>query len=118
MAISELTVVEYRSVRKLRLKLQRINVLVGANGCGKTNLYRSMFLLHAAAQGQLATTILAEGGMPSVHWAGARKKGQAVRMSLSVTVDALTYELRCGLPTPVPGTMFFLDPLVKEESVV
>jgi predicted ATPase len=128
MAISELSVVGYRSVRQISLKLKQINVLVGPNGCGKTNLYRSMFLLHAAASGQLARTIVDEGGMPSVLWAGARKKGQPVRMRLGVIVDQLSYELSCGLPTPDPsigpsrtypcgGSMFKLDPEVKEEQI-
>jgi predicted ATPase len=48
MAISELRVAGYRSIRNVRLPLQRINVLVGPNGCGKTNLYRSIFLLTAS----------------------------------------------------------------------
>jgi predicted ATPase len=122
MAITELSVEGYRSIRKVELRLRPINVLVGPNGVGKTNLYRSMFLLAAAAGGQLARTIVEEGGMPSVLWAGARKKG-AVRMLLGVALDQLTYELSCGLPTP-PGfataeepSMFMLDPEVKEERV-
>src|SRR5207253_3375422 len=99
MAISALNVEGYRSIRKVELKLRPINVLVGPNGVGKTNLYRSMFLLAAAAGGQFARTIVEEGGMPSVLWAGARKKG-VVRMILGVTLEQLTYELSCGLTTP------------------
>src|SRR5216684_4470245 len=122
MAISALNVEGYRSIRGIELKLRPINVLVGPNGVGKTNLYRSMFLLAAAAGGQLARTIVEEGGMPSVLWAGPRKKG-AVRMLLGVILEQLTYELSGGLPTP-PGfatqdepSMFMLDPEVKEERV-
>lgn len=122
MAISTLNVEGYRSIRSVELKLRPINVLVGPNGVGKTNLYRSMFLLAAAAAGQLAPAIVEEGGMPSVLWAGARKKG-VVRMRLGVSLDQLTYELSCGLPSP-PGfvtreepSQFLLDPEVKEEHV-
>lgn len=65
MAIAELQVAGYRSIRNIRLPLGRINVLVGPNGCGKSNLYQSMFLLAAAATGQLARALAAEGGLPS-----------------------------------------------------
>lgn len=116
--IQELNVAGYRSIRSIHLRLKQVNVLVGPNACGKSNLYQSMFLVAAAAGGQLARTIVDEGGMASVLWAGSRKKGP-VRMRLGVTVDRLTYELTCGLPTPeLPPSMFALDPEVKEETVL
>lgn len=127
--VTELRVSGYRSVRDVRLPLQQINVLVGPNGCGKSNLYRGMFLLHQAAQGQLARTLAEEGGMPSVLWAGRpspagpRKASAPARMALGLTVGGLDYDLQLGLPTPTSGaaadqpTLFGLDPLVKEETV-
>lgn len=115
--IRELTVSGYRSVRSLRLGLGPVNVLVGPNGCGKSNLYRSMWLLAAAAGGELARALAGEGGVPSALWAGKRKQG-SVRLTLGVSTEQLAYEVSLGLPTPVPGgTMFSLDPLVKEEWV-
>jgi len=33
----------YRSVRDLSLELRAINVLTGPNGCGKSNLYNSLY---------------------------------------------------------------------------
>jgi len=79
MAITDLTVSGYRSIRDIHLNLGAVNVLVGPNGCGKSNLYRSMYLLHAAASGELARAIAEEGGMPSVLWAGPRRN-EPVRM--------------------------------------
>lgn len=116
MAIRELRVEGYRSIRTLELPLGRVNVLVGPNGCGKSNLYRSVYLLAAAAEGRLARTLAEEGGMPSVLWAGARKKGPA-RMALTVELEQLRYEMACGMPMPVPGSVFNLDPMVRGESV-
>jgi hypothetical protein len=40
------------------LRLEQVNVVAGPNGCGKTNLYRSMYLLSAAVAGNLARTPL------------------------------------------------------------
>lgn len=117
MPVTEIRAAGYRSLRDVRVPLTHLNVLVGANGCGKTNLYRAMFLLHAAARGELARTLTAEGGMPSVLWAGPRKKGP-VRLVLGATLDGFDYELSAGLPevNDLPSA-FKLDPLLKEENV-
>jgi len=129
--LREIHVSGYRSVRELRLKLKRINVLTGPNASGKSNLYNSVFLLAKAAAGGFAQVIAEEGGMPSVLWAGSRKSrtvGSArlepARMSLGVKTETFNYELVCGLPRlqgPVPPgqfhSAFHLDPEVKEEHV-
>lgn len=93
-----------------------MNVVVGPNGCGKTNLYRSLYLLAASAGGTLARTMADEGGIPSVMWAGPRKKGP-VRLDVAVELDDFDFELSCGPVPPVPKEPphFSLDPEVKEE---
>lgn len=115
MAIKSLYVAGYRSVREINLKMSRINVLVGPNGCGKSNLYRALYLLSSAASGQFARALAEEGGMPSVLWAGERGKGP-VRMTVSARFDDLEYELSCGLAPPA-ASAFALDPYIKEETL-
>jgi len=126
MAIAELSVAGYRSIRAMRLPLGRINVLTGPNGCGKSNLYNAVFLFAKAAGGGFARAIAEEGGMPSVMWAGAEKvrftrRKPAARVKLAVTLDMFSYQLECGLPQCGPpvegGSAFLLDPEIKEESV-
>jgi predicted ATPase len=116
LVVREIQVRGYRSVRDLTLPMRQINVLVGPNGCGKTNLYRSMVLLASAADGRFARELVGEGGMPSVLWAGERTNKKPVRLSLGVRTDVMAYEISCGLPIPAT-TAFAFDPQIKEESV-
>lgn len=106
----------YRSVRKLSLDLRGLTVITGGNGVGKTNLYRSLLLIHAAATGTLARAVATEGGMRSMLWAGAHNGPAATEVALSAEVDTLSYTLRLGLPGPSDPALA-LDPVVREEAV-
>lgn len=108
MTVEHLHVAGYRSIRNLDLELARVNVLVGPNGCGKSNLYRALFLLAEAAQGRLAQAFAAEGGLSSALWAGASKQAQAPQqIELAVGLDASEYALVCGL---APPSRYQIDP--------
>lgn len=120
--IQTLSVRGYRSVRDLWMELGPLNVLTGPNGCGKSNLYRAVYLLHQATQGGLARALAEEGGMPSVLWAGERKRSETRRLQLGVHLTGgLAYELVAGLPEPnelpLEQGFFLHDPVLKEESV-
>jgi predicted ATPase len=115
LSIKELRVRDYRSIRRLNLPVSDLTIVVGKNGTGKSNLYRSLMLLAAAANGEFAKVMAAEGGMPSAMWAGPRMKG-SVRMTLGITLDQWTYDIECGLPAPAEAALPF-DPIVKSEMV-
>lgn len=120
LVLRSMTVAGYRSLRAISLPAQPLNVLVGENGVGKTNLYRALQLVQAAANGRLAHELAAEGGMEKVAWAGRRVAGKPVRIRLAVelaapgTEHAWSYEVAVGLPTPTSAA-FPLEPQVKEE---
>ncbi len=65
MALITLAVSGYRSLRSLVLPLEQLNVVTGANGSGKSSLYRSLRLLADVAQGQAIASLAAEGGLRS-----------------------------------------------------
>ena len=67
----------------------------------------------------MATTLLEEGGMPSVLFAGDRptRKSEPVRTLIGVEVDEVSYELPLGLPSVGSTDPFVLDPDVKDEAI-
>ncbi len=128
MSLTDLEIRGYRSVRSIRLPLRRLTVLTGGNGVGKTNLYRALELLHAAATGGLTAAIAREGGLASALWAGERKTGEARRIALEVGLETTMpddheaplvprYRVEIGFGTP-DDAAFSQEPLIKAESLV
>lgn len=130
--LTALAIDGYRSIRRLRMPLGRITVVTGANGSGKSNLYRALRLLAAAGRDGSVAALAAEGGLPSTLWAGPETIGRAVRegsVPIQPTVRRGPVALRLGfasygfgyamdLGVPIPSeTMFDLDPEIKLESV-
>ncbi|OWK47828.1 recombination protein F [Pseudomonas oleovorans subsp. oleovorans] len=60
-----LAVANYRSINSLILPLGRLNLITGANGSGKSNLYRALRLLAETAQGGVVNALAREGGLES-----------------------------------------------------
>ena len=125
MIVREIHAANYRSLRSIRFPTGRLTVFVGANGVGKTNLYRALQLLQASAAGTLARELAAEGGMQSAFWAGKRRAGQPARITLSagfgeVTEEssAYSYEVQIGVPPPGGPGAFPLEPDIKEEALL
>lgn len=112
----------YRSLRSIRMDLGQVNLFVGENGTGKSNLYRSLQLVQAAARGTLASEIAAEGGMASVLWTGRRKPNEPVRVRLEAELldeeRAITfrYGIEAGLRPPAAAGFAF-EPQIKTEEL-
>lgn len=66
--LSAIGIENYRSVHKLFMRVGAVNVFVGNNGVGKTNLYKSLELLQQAALGRITRAVSEEGGVESVMW--------------------------------------------------
>jgi predicted ATPase len=124
----------YRSLRRLVVPLAQLTVVTGANGAGKSSLYRSLRLLADAARNGAVAALAREGGLPSTLWAGPETIGRAVRegtypvqgvargkpvsLRLGFGGDDFGYAIDFGLP--VGGdreSLFKLDPEIKRESI-
>ncbi|OIP72048.1 MAG: chromosome segregation protein SMC [Oscillatoriales cyanobacterium CG2_30_40_61] len=61
--IQEITIKNFKSIDQLKLKLGRVTVLIGENGCGKTNILEATALSSAAASDKLDHEFLASRGI-------------------------------------------------------
>ena len=61
--IKQIKIENYKSIPSLELDLGRVNVFVGENGCGKTNILEAVALGSAAEAGSLEDEFLAARGM-------------------------------------------------------
>jgi predicted ATPase len=132
--IETLAISGYRSLRDLVLPLGRLNLVTGANGSGKSSLYRALRLLGDAAQNSVVASLAREGGLPSTLWAGPEMIARSVRqgdhpvqgtapqkpVSLKLGFSGETYGYSIDLgypPPPPPTTLFNLDPAIKRECI-
>lgn len=130
--LTAIAVANYRSLRNLIVPLQKLNIVTGLNGSGKSSLYRSLRFLAETTKGSLIASIAQEGGMQSTLWAGPEAISRAMRegrqkIEGSVRQDAVSlkfgfasddygYAIDMGLPIPL-GTSFLNDPQIKRECI-
>jgi predicted ATPase len=77
--IRTLAIENYRSLRRVIMPLGPLNLVTGANGSGKSSLYRAVRLLADSSRNGAVAALAREGGLPSTLWAGPEKIGRAVR---------------------------------------
>jgi predicted ATPase len=61
--IKEITIKNFKSIQELKLELGRFNILIGENGCGKTNILEAIALGGAAAADKLDNEFLNSRGI-------------------------------------------------------
>lgn len=76
MLLQELKADGFRSLKSVTWKPGRLNVLIGPNGGGKSNLLRALDLVRIAAVGDLGDAIIEMGGMAPLVWDGQAKEIQ------------------------------------------
>src|SRR5512146_3031226 len=130
--LNTLAISGYRTLRNIVLPLQRMNVIKGANGPGKSNIYRALRLLADVAQGRIVSSIAREGGLDSTLWAGPEtiarslkqgnfpvqgtRRKEVVSLKLGFATDEFGYAIDLGLPPPA-ASAFSNDPQIKRECI-
>ncbi|WP_119738229.1 AAA family ATPase [Pseudomonas sp. Larv2_ips] len=130
--LKTLAVANYRSINKLVVPLDRLNLVTGPNGSGKSNLYRALRLLAETAQGGVINALAREGGLDSTFWAGPETisrrmrngevpveptvRQRVKRLRLGFAGEDFSYAISLGLPETT-SSYFSLDPEVKKECI-
>lgn len=131
--LTALAIDGYRSIRRLRVGLDRVTVVTGPNGSGKSSLYRALRLLAGAGRDGPVAALAREGGLSSTLWAGPETIGREVRdgsfpaqgtvragpvsLRMGFAGDDFSYAIDLGLPLPDATTMFGRDPEIKAEAI-
>ena len=82
--IATLAVENYRSLRSLVLPLAPLTVVTGANGVGKSSLYRALRLLADAARNGAVAALAREQGCGLVQLTSDKRRPDAVRFYRSL----------------------------------
>jgi predicted ATPase len=109
----------YRSLHTVRLPLERVSVLVGENGVGKSNMLRSLELLQAAATGTICRLLADEGGLSRVLWAGRSTPASGpapTSIRLTARFAGLRYAIEIAAPAPGEAALPN-EATVREETL-
>ncbi len=134
--LQTLAVQNYRTLRDFVIPLGSLNLITGANGSGKSNIYKALRLLADTAQNGVIGSLAREGELASTLWAGPETLSRAMRsgdvpiqgtrrskpvsLGLGFAGDEFSYSIDLGLPQPdfsSTPTAFSLDPIIKAEYV-
>jgi predicted ATPase len=102
----------FKSIRELRLDLKPLNVLIGANGAGKSNFISVFGLLRHIVEGRLQFYVAQAGGADALLHFGRKRTpeltlrfnagdlGYAAKLAPSATDSLFFAEETCRAPTP------------------
>ncbi len=129
--ITTVAITGYRSLRQVVLPLAPLTVVTGANGSGKSSVYRALRLMADCAAGEVVGSLAREGGLQSALWDGpmsltaARRGapvqgtvrgGKPITLGLGCATDEFGYLIDLGIP-PASGSLFDHDPEIKREVI-
>lgn len=78
----------FKSIAKLDLPMKKINILIGANGAGKTNFISLFTFLHQLSQGRLTTYVESQGFANTFFHFGSKRTS---RITIDLDVGETGY---------------------------
>ena len=93
MKISRIKIENFKSIKKANVELRNLNVLIGANGAGKSNFISFFEMLSEDAKGNLANYVAQRGGANKFLYFG-RKISDKITGSLSFNEGRYSWVFR------------------------
>ena len=131
--INTIAIEGYRSLRDVVLPLGQLTVVTGANGTGKSSVYRALRLLADIADDRIIASLAREGGFKSVQWAGPENISRDMRagrvpiqgtvrkgpiaLKLGFRTETVSYSMELGIGNPDGRSLFGQDPAIKCEAI-
>ena len=102
MKILNMKIQGFRSLKNILWAPTDLNIIIGPNGTGKSNLLRILDLISVSAQGRLGKYIQNSGGMEPLIWDGLLDgigftvKASPVEEDRDIERESLTYQVEMG----------------------
>ncbi len=120
--IQSVSIKAFKSLLDIEIDLGRVNVFIGANGCGKSNILEAIGVLGAAANGRVDDeSLLRRGvrpGLPSLYkssFVGSRMRS-SIRLEAKTEEASYAVELNNPLKNPDPAWTFKSELLRKGSA--
>ena len=102
-ALEHISIEGFKSIRSLeKLSLRPINVIIGANGSGKSNFIEVFQFFHALREGRLNRYVLSSGGADKILHFGSK---HTPRMKLEIWFEGETNGYEIALEAVEPDTL-------------
>lgn len=114
MRLTRLAADRYRSLQSVTVDIDALNVFIGANASGKSNLLDALrFLSTALRDRDFERAVRERGGLLALAWKG--EPAADVRLTTSFSHDERLFEWTVTLRTPGRGWEFSVDETVTEK---
>jgi predicted ATPase len=113
--LNRISINGYKSIQEQTIPLEKINIIIGANGSGKSNLISFFKMLNSLMSGKLQQFIGREGGAQSLLYYGY-KKTSLLHASLEFSDDQHNNSYSFSLIRTVEDSFIFSEEIVALDG--
>jgi len=113
--LTRISIEGFRSIQSAQVELKPLNIFIGANGSGKSNLIAFLQLLRFAAGGALQQFVQTRGPASALLHFGP-KVSHEMRAAIEFETDAGRNEYRCALTYAQGDTLIFTHEEVEFQA--